>query len=195
MPATEKPPSDADSLKGSLLLAMPQMSDPRFDHAVVLMLEHSREGAMGLIINKPLAGIILDDLLEQLELPKVSGAPLEMPVLFGGPVEIGRGFILHDPGFTLAQSSPLGDGVMVTTMLEMLGHIATGKGPKDILFCLGYAGWGAGQLDDEIKQNTWLHAPLAPEILFQIPFEKRWDAAMALAGINPDFLADNAGHA
>lgn len=195
MPATTEPPAanDADSLKGKLLLAMPGMTDPRFERAVVVMMEHNETGAMGLIVNKPLSGVAFHDLLEQLDIPAQDG--IDIPVLFGGPVEIGRGFILHSPDMVLPQSEALSDKVNLSTMLDVLSQIAAGEGPKELLFCLGYAGWTAGQLDEEIKQNAWLHAPLSPEILFHLPHEKRWDAAMALAGINPDFLTTTAGRA
>jgi putative transcriptional regulator len=194
MAATELPSSsETTSLKGKMLLAMPGMGDARFERAVLVILEHNDQGAMGLIVNKPLAGIEFDDLLEQLDI--TATMPVELPVMYGGPVEIGRGFILHSPDVVLPQSAMLSDNVGLSTMLDVLNQIATGEGPKELLFCLGYAGWTAGQLDEEIKQNAWLHAPLSPEILFHLPHEKRWDAAMALLGINPDFLASNAGHA
>ncbi len=195
MPASERPTTTADSLKGKLVLAMPQMTDPRFDHAVIVMLEHHPDGAMGLIVNKPLSGIHLGDLLEQLDIPVTEQTPQERPVWFGGPVEIGRGFILHSTDIMLPQSVLLSETIAVTTLLEMLDLVAKGTGPKDMLFCLGYAGWGQGQLDTEVKENAWLYAPLSPELLFHLPAEKRWDAAMALAGVNPDFLTLDAGHA
>lgn len=195
MPASEHKPSNADSLKGKLLLAMPQMNDSRFDHAVMVMLEHNSEGAMGLIVNKPLSGIDFADLMDQLEIKVTVPEITDRPVLFGGPVEIGRGFILHSTDKLLPQSVLLGENIAVTTLMEMLDLIGNGVGPKDMLFCLGYAGWTAGQLDDEIKQNAWIFANLSHELLFQLPSEKRWDAAMALAGVNPDFLTTSAGHA
>jgi putative transcriptional regulator len=195
MPASEHPPSSADSLKGKLLLAMPNLEDPRFDRAVILMLEHNANGAMGLIINKPLEGVLFEDLLQQLKITVTSPESIEVPVLFGGPVEIGRGFVVHSPEVILSQTMRLSDDLAVTTMTEMLGQIATGQGPQERLFCLGYAGWTAGQLDDEIKQNAWLHAPIKSELLFHLACDKKWDAAMHLAGIDPSFLTAKAGHA
>lgn len=184
-----------DTLKGKLLIAMPDMGDPRFDRAVIVMLEHGADGAMGVVINKPLDAIEFSELLEQLDIPlPESDDYLHLPVNFGGPVELGRGFVLHSQDLMLNHSLTL-DPVAVTTSLEMLTLIANGVGPEQTLFCLGYTGWSAGQLENEIKQNAWLHAPLDPDILFTLPHEQRWDAAMALAGVNPDHLSSFSGRA
>ena len=195
MSASETHHATNHSLKGKLLLAMPGIEDPRFDRSVVVMLEHNAEGAMGLILNKPLAGVAFEDLLEQLKITVTSPESVDIPVLFGGPVEIGRGFVIHTPDVILSQTLRISDTLVVTTMLEMLGQIATGQGPKELLFCLGYAGWTAGQLDEEIKQNAWLHAPIDHHLLFHLDSEKKWHAAMHLAGIDPDFLTTQTGYA
>src|SRR5690606_30580433 len=189
--STVAPP---DNLKGKLLIAMPAMADPRFHQGVVLMLEHNTEGAMGVMINKPLEAVKFLDLLDQLEIPATAPDLDEVRVHFGGPVEIGRGFVLHSTDLMLGHSTVL-DTIGVTTSLEMLARIAAGKGPKEMLFTLGYAGWSAGQLEEELKQNAWLHAPLEPELLFGISHDRRWEAAMALAGIDPDHLSTTAGRA
>ncbi len=185
---------NTDSLRGKLLIAMPAMGDPRFHKGVVLMLEHNAEGAMGVLVNKPLEAVKFLDLLDQLEIPASAPQLEEYRVYFGGPVEIGRGFVLHSTDVMLGHSTLMG-GIGVTNSLEMLGRIAEGKGPQETLFALGYAGWTAGQLEEELKQNAWLHAPLDPDLLFSISYDRRWDAAMALAGIDPDHLSAIAGRA
>lgn len=194
MPAETTPSSAGESLKGKILIAMPDMEDPRFSKSVIVMLEHGPEGAMGVMINKMLDAVQFTDLLEQLEIPASDKDLSSYPVYFGGPVELGRGFLLHSTDVMLAHSLKL-PPIGVTTSMEMLSKIASGTGPDQSLFCLGYTGWSAGQLDEEILQNAWLHAPLDADLLFSLPFEKRWEAAMALVGINPDFLSSTSGHA
>ncbi len=194
MPAESSPASLGDSLKGKILIAMPAMTDPRFHKGVILMLEHNAEGAMGVLVNKLLDAVKFKDLLDQLEIPALAPNLDEYDVHFGGPVEIGRGFVLHTQDVMLGHSTTMGP-IGITTSMEMLGRIAAGTGPQHSLFCLGYAGWSAGQLDQEIKDNAWLHAPIDDNLLFHIDREKRWDAAMALAGIDPDFLITTAGRA
>jgi putative transcriptional regulator len=194
MPAETSPAFAGDSLKGKILIAMPDMADPRFSRGVIVMLEHGPEGAMGVMINKPLDAVQFSDLLEQLEIPNDSITDDTYPVYFGGPVEIGRGFVLHTNDVMLGHSLQL-PPVAVTTSLDMLNHIAEQTGPQKSIFCLGYTGWTASQLDEEMKQNAWLHAPLDAAILFETPAEDRWEYAMKLAGIDPDFLSADAGHA
>lgn len=191
---SQSSPATPSDLQGQLLIAMPGMSDPRFHKGVLLVLEHHAEGAMAVMVNRPLDAMTFTELLQQLNVPVAVEELAERPVLLGGPVEIGRGFVLHSKDVTLSYSQDLGE-IAVTTALEMLRLIAAGTGPEQSLFCLGYAGWTAGQLDDEIRQNSWLSVRLDPALLFDIPLEKRWDAAMALAGVNPDFLSAEAGRA
>lgn len=193
MPA-ETTPSTGDSLKGKVLIAMPDMADPRFHQSVIVMLEHNSEGAMGVMINKKLDAVSFNDLLEQLEISHLSAVTAEPPVYFGGPVELGRGFVLHSTDMMLAHSMVL-PPVAVTTSLEMLEKIATSTGPQHNLFCLGYTGWSAGQLDEEIRQNAWLHAPLDADLLFSIPVDDRWKSAMRIAGVDLDHLSSTAGSA
>lgn len=186
-----------ESLKGKILIAMPDMGDPRFNKAVIVMLEHSADGAMGLVINKALGEFQMEELLQQLEIPTTAGANTSLndcPVNFGGPVELGRGFVLHSRDIMLEHSLDLLP-VAVTTSMEMLGLIAEGRGPEKSIFCLGYTGWSAGQLEDEMRQNAWLHTTLNEDILFSIPEDERWNAAMKLAGVDPDFLSPMSGRA
>lgn len=194
MPAESSPSFTGESLKGKILIAMPDMPDARFNRGVIVMLEHGPDGAMGVMINHPIAEIQFPDLLEQLEIPVTDDKARDHQVFFGGPVELGRGFVLHSTDTLLSTSVKLQD-VGVTTSMEMLGLIATGGGPQRSIFCLGYTGWSAGQLDEEMRQNAWLHAPLDAKILFDLPPEKRWDAAMASVGIDPNFLSATAGSA
>lgn len=196
---SEKTPAETgqsagESLRGKVLIAMPNLTDPRFDKAVLVVLEHNSEGAMAVIVNKPLDAVHFEDLLDQLEISHEQNAFDDYPVYFGGPVDIGRGFVLHSKDFVFSHSTDL-ESIAVTTSVDMLERIASKSGPKESIFCIGYAGWTAGQLDNEIKENSWLHAPFDPALLFSLPYEKRWDAAMALAGVNPDFLSSEAGHA
>lgn len=185
--------SPGDSLKGKILIAMPAMADPRFHKGVILMLEHGPDGAVGVLVNKPLDAVSFADLMDQLDITATHDLT-DYRVHFGGPVEIGRGAVLHSLDKMLNHSARLGP-IGVTNSMEMLNLIAQGEGPEHSMFCLGYAGWSAGQLDQEIKDNAWLHAPINEDLLFHIDLDKRWDAAMALAGIDPDFLVTTAGRA
>lgn len=192
--AETTPAGNGESLKGKILVAMPDMADPRFNRGVIVMLEHGPEGAMGVMVNHPITEVPFQDLLEQLDIPITDDLPNDYPVFFGGPVELGRGFVVHSSDTMLPHTLQL-PPLAVTTSLEMLSLIATGGGPKHSIFCLGYTGWSAGQLDEEIRQNAWLHSPLSAEIIFNMPPEKRWEAALASVGVNPGFLSSEAGQA
>lgn len=194
MTAETTPSMSGDSLKGKILIAMPEMADPRFEKSVILMLEHGPEGAMGVMINKPLEAVEFSDLLEQLEITTAEPEHTMQPVFFGGPMEIGRGFLLHSTDLILSHTLDMSP-IAVTTSIDMLALMATGKGPKQSLFCLGYTGWTAGQLDEEILENAWLHAPLTADLVFNVATEKRWEAAMEMVGIDPDHLSSVSGHA
>ena len=191
---TKKPLNEADSLKGQILIAMPEMNDPRFHRSIIVMLEHGPQGAMGVIVNKTLDAVQFPELLSQLDIPASAGGLDEYPVYFGGPVEIGRGFVLHSTDVMLEHSLFM-PPIAITTSMDMLAHIANGQGPQNSLFCLGYTGWSAGQLEDEIRQNAWLHTPMNIDLLFHLSAESRWDAALALSGVNPDFLSATPGNA
>jgi putative transcriptional regulator len=185
---------EIDSLAGNLLIAMPQMEDPRFAGAVIFLCAHNAEGAMGLVVNKALEGIQLSQVLEQLDIAG-EGTATTQPVLFGGPVETTRGFVLHSTDFLRESSLVVGDNIAVTSTLEILQAIADGKGPERNLFALGYAGWGPGQLDQEIQANGWLHAPASPELVFARDLDRTWGAAIAKLGFHPSMLSGSAGHA
>lgn len=182
-------------LEGKLLIAMPSMGDPRFEHSVILLCAHSEKGAMGLILNKPSAEIRMSDVLDQLDI-KPSGEADEIIVHYGGPVETGRGFVLHSADYasslnTLDISQTFG----MTATLDILEEIARGKGPQHALMMLGYAGWGPGQLESEIALNGWLTADAPANLVFQVPANQKWAAALESLGIDPLTLSATAGHA
>jgi len=187
-----------DCLTGHLLIAMPGMSDPNFEHTVTLMLEHHDEGAFGLVINRPI-GMEFGDVLEQLSLETEDPALANQPVLRGGPVQPERGFVLYanEPQTSndWDSTAAVNDEIRVTTSPDILNDMAQGKGPGKALFVLGYAGWAPGQLESELADNAWLSVAVSPEILFQTPMDKRWEAATKLLGIDPALLSSEAGHA
>lgn len=182
-------------LTGKLLIAMPGMGDPRFESSVVFLCSHSDEGAMGLIVNKPSSDVALGELLEQLEiLPTAPG--LNRPVHFGGPVEGGRGFVLHSPDYgSQIHTLQVTDEIGMTATIDVLEDIGRGQGPKHALMLLGYSGWGPGQLEDEISHNGWLTADANASLLFDVPDEEKWGAALKTLGIEPVMLSGSAGRA
>ena len=188
--------TEENDLTGKLLIAMPEIGDPRFEHAVVLICEHSSEGTMGVIINKPAEELSLTDVAEQLELsPPVPEASQQ--VHFGGPVEMGRGFVLHSAEYVSGLSSHLVlEGVRLSGSLDVLEDIAQGRGPLRAILALGYAGWGAGQLESEILSNGWLTVEADAELVFSDGNDKaKWSRALGKLGINPLMLSAEAGHA
>ena len=188
-------PESESSLEGKLLIAMPGMGDPRFDRSVIFMCAHSEEGALGLIVNKPAPEVKFLALLDQLGI-ETGGAKRDIRVHFGGPVENGRGFVLHS-GDYLSNSSTLQvtDGFGMTATLDVLEEIANGSGPASALLALGYSGWGPGQLEDEILQNGWLTCDAAPEIVFGADDGAKWSAALGTLGVDPIMLSGSAGRA
>lgn len=183
------------NLSGKLLIAMPGMGDPRFEKSVIFMCAHSDDGAMGLIVNKPAGDLNFDDLLEQLGIEK-SPEGRDIHIHFGGPVEHGRGFVLHSadyatPGTTLQ----VDDGMAMTATLDILDDLAHGGGPQRSLLALGYSGWGPGQLEGEIVQNGWLTCDADPEIVFDADNGSKWGRALKLLGIDPLTLSAAAGRA
>lgn len=182
------------SLVGQLLVAMPGMSDPRFARTVIYMCAHSAEGAMGLVVNRALEQISLAELLQQLEID-ATAVDDSVPVNFGGPVETGRGFVLHSPDYMREGTLVVTSSVSLTATIDILKAIASGSGPRRHLLALGYAGWGPGQLDSEILANGWLHVDADEELVFGTELDQKWDRAMAKLGINPILLSDAAGHA
>jgi putative transcriptional regulator len=186
------------NLTNQFLIAMPGMADDTFAGAVVYLCEHTEQGALGLVINKPI-DITLKNLFEKVELDLDSPLLAEQPVYFGGPVQTERGFVLHDnPGQAESPYSStltIPGGLAMTTSKDVLEALSTGHGPKRLLVTLGYSGWAAGQLEDELGRNGWLTVDASPEIIFETPVEKRYDRALSLLGIDPHMLSQEAGHA
>lgn len=182
-------------LTGQLLIAMPGMGDPRFDHSVVLICAHSDEGAMGLIVNKPTEEIVLRDMLEQLSIDTCPATP-EIGVHFGGPVETGRGFVLHSLDYVSSLNTLRVDAEFgLTATLDVLEELAQGKGPQKVLLALGYAGWGPGQLEGEIAQNGWLTCPADGDLIFGADDAAKWEAALQSIGVDSLLLSADAGRA
>jgi putative transcriptional regulator len=177
-----------------LLIAMPSLEDPNFSRTVTLICEHNEQGALGVVINRP-TEVLLGQLLEHLQLSVRSGAVASTPVYAGGPVQLERGFILHSPLGEWESTLKINDGLGLTTSLDVLTAIAAGQGPEHRLIALGYAGWGAGQLEREITENAWLTVPNDNRILFELPVDERWQAAATKLGVDLRFLASDAGHA
>jgi len=181
-------------LTGQMLVAMPGMSDPRFAHAVIYICSHGPNGAMGIAVNSLFGEADFRMLLDQLNIEASLATP-DIPVLLGGPVETGRGFVLHSGDYLREGTTRIDDAIAVTATVEIIQDIADGKGPEKMLMALGYAGWGAGQLEEEMKNNGWLTVAADEEILFGADLDSKWNRAMAKIGISPAMLSDAAGHA
>ncbi len=185
----------APDLTGKLLVAMPGMTDPRFDRSVVFLCAYSEEGAMGLIVNKPAPELILSDILEQLEIDNAQETA-KLPVYFGGPVETARGFVLHSGEYkSRLQTLEVDDDFGMTATLDVLEDLASGDGPQEAMVMLGYSGWGPGQLDSEIARNGWLVASADPKLVFGTDCDDKWVAAIKSLGIDPLVLSSTAGRA
>lgn len=191
----------AINLTNQFLIAMPGMLDETFAGAVIYLCEHTEKGALGLVINKPI-DIKLKNLFEKVELTLDREDLAEAPVYFGGPVQTERGFVLHDrldggdgEGGHYNSSLQIPGGLEMTTSKDVLEALADGAGPKKLLVTLGYSGWGAGQLEDEISRNGWLTVDADPSVIFDTPIEQRYDKAVSLLGIDPRMLSQEAGHA
>jgi putative transcriptional regulator len=185
-----------------MLIAMPTMGDQRFERSVIFMCAHSENGAMGIIVNKRAPMFSFGELLERLDIspqPHRARLPEEvesLPVQFGGPVEPGRGFVLHTADYYSSETTlPIDESVALTATLDILRAIAEGSGPRRVLLALGYAGWGPGQLDDEIQRNGWLHCPADEELLFSADLDGKYAAALKKIGVDPSMLSGAAGHA
>ncbi|MCP5368546.1 MAG: YqgE/AlgH family protein [Hyphomicrobiales bacterium] len=195
MTTNNKPAANEDGyLTGQLLVAMPGMPDPRFDRTVIYMCAHNEEGAMGLVVNKSLDSLTFSELLDQIGIDS-GGCDKARSVHFGGPVEAARGFVLHSADYVRDATMVVDDAVALTATMDILRAIAEGEGPNKAILALGYAGWGPGQLDSEIKANGWLHVDADDELLFGPELETKWERAMVKLGIDPRMLSDNAGHA
>jgi len=180
--------------KNQLLIAMPHMEDPCFSRSVTYICEHNSFGAMGIIINLP-SSSTFDYIFKQLSISYTNTDVLDLPVLAGGPVQANRGFILHQPKGNWEASFETGNGIYLTSSVDVIEAIANGTGPDEFLITLGYAGWDAGQLEEEIVQNAWLTAPADEELLFHMPYEDRWHATAKAIGVDLNLLATEAGHA
>ncbi|WP_243405126.1 YqgE/AlgH family protein [Pelagivirga sediminicola] len=192
---TDTDPPPMMDLTGRILIAMPGMEDPRFAQSVVFICAHSDEGAMGLMINKLADDLKLSDLLEQLDIEAAPGAR-QMPIHFGGPVESGRGFVLHEAGYQSSISTLEVDArFSMTATLDILEDMAAGEGPGRALIALGYAGWGPGQLEDEIGRNGWLICDASADLVFGTSNGAKWSAALAVLGVDPLVLSAEAGTA
>lgn len=181
-------------LTGQLLVAMPGIGDARFDKTVICICAHSEDGAMGLVVNREINTLTFPDMLQQLGIMPAPMAEL-IQVHFGGPVESGRGFVLHSPDYIHDGTLLIDGGIALTATVDILRAIADGAGPEHTLLALGYAGWGAGQLDMEIRSNGWLSVPADDELVFGPDLESKWEQAMAKIGIDPRMLSEEAGHA
>lgn len=207
MMSKSQPPDPEHSAEGSyldgqLLVAMPVMEDERFARSVIYVCAHSAEGAMGIIVNRPAGSINFPELLVQLEIIdkadqiKLPENAESMRVLKGGPVETGRGFVLHSSDFFIKDATlPIDDGICLTATVDILKAIAKGAGPKRAILALGYAGWAPGQLENEIQENGWLHCAADPDLIFGSDIEDKYSRALLKIGIEPGMLSNEAGHA
>ncbi|OYT98171.1 MAG: hypothetical protein CFE40_12940 [Burkholderiales bacterium PBB1] len=186
------------NLTNQFLIAMPGIGGDTFAGAVIYLCEHTDKGALGLVINKPI-DIKLKNLFEKVELPLDRVDLAESPVYYGGPVQTERGFVLHeqidDDESRFNSSLRIPGGLEMTTSKDVLEALSSGTGPTKILVTLGYSGWGAGQLEEEMGRNSWINVEAQPEIIFNTPVEQRYDKALSLLGIDPAMLSADAGHA
>ena len=182
------------SLTNQLLIAMPGMADPNFSTTVTLICEHSNDGALGIVINRPLQ-LKLAGLFEQLDVADNDPAAATCPVLLGGPIGPDKGFVLHDSEHTFKNSIAVSSDICLTFSRDILDAMAAGDGPNKSLVALGYAGWEPGQLENEILANSWINVPATTDIVFDLPFAERWSAAAQTLGIDISRIAPDAGHA
>jgi putative transcriptional regulator len=194
MVASQSQGSAESSLTGQLLVAMPQMADPRFARSVVYLCAHSADGAMGLVVNRLIDSLSLNSLLEQIGVEEAAAAG-DMPIHFGGPVESSRGFVLHTTDYMQDSTLVIEDQIALTATIDVLKAIARGEGPRRKVLALGYAGWAPGQLDAEIQANGWLLVPADLDLVFGVDNESKWQRAIAKIGIDLTLLSSEAGHA
>lgn len=187
--------TESMDLSGKLLIAMPGLGDPRFARSVIFICAHSDEGTMGLVVNRPAADLCFTDLLKQLGIEPGDKSP-SPPIHFGGPVESGRGFVLHTTDYQAREATLcVNDGFSMTATLDILQDITSGQGPSSALLALGYAGWGPGQLETEILQNGWLTCDAVPDLVFATQDAGKWARALASLGVDPESLSAAAGRA
>jgi putative transcriptional regulator len=182
------------SLTNQILVAMPGLDDPHFARTVTLVCEHGSRGALGIVLNKPLT-MRLSEVLAQMKLPSQIAAVSEQIVLRGGPVHQDRGFVLHRPGGSWESTHRISDSIQVTTSRDVLAAMAKGEGPEDAFIALGYAQWEEGQLERELRDNTWLTLPVSDAVLFDLPYEDRWIAAWRSIGVDVTQVSPRAGNA
>jgi putative transcriptional regulator len=190
-------PAPTLNLANHFLIAMPTMQDPVFGGTVVYVCEHNENGVLGVVINKP-TDMTMQVLFERIDLKLEGGLEqpiVDEPIMFGGPVQDDRGFVLHTPGARYSSSLTVTEDVAFTTSIDVLEAVAAGDGPERMLVSIGYSGWSPGQLEDEISRNGWLTVGADPRIVFDLPIEDRYVAAMKLLGIDPLMLTSEAGHA
>ncbi|MEK7991337.1 MAG: YqgE/AlgH family protein [Thiotrichaceae bacterium] len=182
-------------LTNHLLIAMPNLDDPHFAQTVTYICMHNDDGAMGIVINRPIMGVDVGQVFEHMDIESISLVAERLPVFDGGPVQKERGFVLHEPTDNWDAMLILQKNVAVTTSRDILHALAKGHGPDKVLIALGYAGWSAGQLEQEMLENTWLSIPASDnDIMFNVPIEKRWQAAASKLGIDLNLLSTQAGH-
>lgn len=182
------------SLSNHFLIAMPALSDPNFHHTTTLICEHNEEGALGLVINRP-TELSLGDILEHMEIGIMREGISSQPVFMGGPVQNDRGFVLHEPVGDWEATLRISERTGITSSRDILEAIARGEGPEKSFITLGYAGWGAGQLEEELAANAWLSGPADTAIVFETPYDQRWEAAAALIGVDLRLISGETGHA
>lgn len=184
-----------NSFANHLLIAMPSLKDPNFEHAVIYVCEHSDQGTVGLIINRPMQ-YPLKLVFDQMNIESPNNEVSERPLLFGGPVQPERGFVIHRPSGVWRSSLSLEGDVTVTTSNDIIHSIALGNGPQDAIIALGYTGWGEKQLDEEVRENRWLVCPFLPRIMYEVPYTERWRfASESILGIRVDHLSSEGGEA
>jgi len=182
-------------LEGKILIALPGMPDDRFQQTVIYICAHSASGAMGIVINKPIPGLSFSNLMDQLEI-ELKSRRGDFPILFGGPVENSRGFVLHSNDYKSTDATlPVSDQISLTATVDILRALAEGCGPKQAILALGYAGWGPGQLETEFQDNGWLHCNASPSLIFNTEPKTKWRAALQCLGIDSTGLSANTGRA
>lgn len=186
--------AESGYLKNQFLIAMPTLLDPNFFHSVAYICEHNAHGAMAIVINQPV-DLTVGELIEQMEHTAPQTELAKKPVFRGGPVDVDRGFVLHQSGQEWEATLPVTDSIFLTTSNDIITAMAEGSGPEKSLVALGFAGWGAGQLENEIRENAWLNVPADSRLLFETEVEDRWEAAAGLIGVDIHRLSGDAGHA
>ncbi len=182
------------TLQNHFLIAMPALADFNFSHAVVYVCAHNEEGAMGIMVNRPLMDLKLGEVLAQLDIESDKSDLVNRTVYLGGPIQTERGFIIHPAGETWQSTLITGAGLSVTSSQDILMALVEGQGPQEFLVALGYAGWGAGQLEEEVANNFWLTVPADPRILFETAYQNRWEQAVTSLGIDISNLSSDTGH-